>query len=255
MKQVNKKINTLLNSFSKINLLDAQSVKLFKRVDTKFILNAEMLPELIATFPEYFHILEVNNSLDQQYISDYYDTQKFDFYYKHHNQVLPRVKVRSRTYLNSGVKFLEVKLKNNKEITEKVRSSIDLEEAIDFNKLQFNLFEPNFLRYKLSVAYKRITFINRKSKERITIDYNLRFYNSENEYNLPKLAIVELKQEKHKISLSRKLLNQSKLTITPFSKYCYGCNLLFPQLRFNLFKERNALVNRIINQTAKAINY
>ena len=90
------------------------SVSLMKRVDTKFIIHIEQLPQLLDIVYNDYRVLEINQNRVMTYKSNYFDTPNSNLYLLHHNGKSSRVKVRIRNYVESNLFFLEVKQKSNR---------------------------------------------------------------------------------------------------------------------------------------------
>ena len=201
--------------------------------------------------------MEIENKRLQHYVSLYFDTDSFKFYSDHHNGKLNRYKVRYRKYTDSKLHFLEVKFKNNKGMTRKKRIKIEpgqfirdglFKEGLAFVQKRMN-HDPGRLAPKLFVEYSRIALVHKDLKERVTIDINLSYRNS-SEKVLEKIAIAEVKQDR----LSRssdfiRLMNDMRIFNTRFSKYCFGINLLYPQVKYNRFKLRISTYNKLVYGT------
>ena len=106
-----------ISSFDPISLSEMDEVKLMKRTDTKFIFPLSTLHKIIPKLIEHYSVLDINGVRLNAYRSLYFDTEDFQFYHQHHNGKTNRNKVRFREYIASGLTFLEVKHKNNKEKT------------------------------------------------------------------------------------------------------------------------------------------
>ena len=100
-------------------------VKLMSRMDTKFVFKIEKLPSLLEKMTPFYRVLEINGKFIHDYKSLYFDTNARKFYIDHHNSRVNRNKIRFREYVDTGLTFLEVKLKNNKGRTIKKRMKVD----------------------------------------------------------------------------------------------------------------------------------
>jgi len=108
------------------------------------------------------------------------------------------------------------------------------------------------LREKLENRFDRITLVNNRKTERLTIDTNLRFHNLVTGQNcdLTGIAIIELKRDGLIDSPILALLQQLRIMPSGFSKYCMGSALTNPQLKRNLFKVRLRMVDRLLSQAS-----
>ena len=98
-----------LDKFQPISLEEMDAVSLMKRVDTKFIFNIKILPQLLENIHKEYRVLEINKNRVMTYKSNYFDTPNSDLYLMHHNGKAKRVKIRIRNYVESNLFFLEVK--------------------------------------------------------------------------------------------------------------------------------------------------
>ena len=215
-----------------------------KRVDTKFVFNRTLLEEIFPLLVDQYKLLYVNDVVKSKYTSLYFDTKGFKFFMNHHNGKLNRYKVRFREYIDSQVSFLEVKRKNSKGKTIKKRIQVDVPtKTLNLDQKQFiknRLKEDYDLLYCHTNFFHRITMVNKFLKERITIDFDLRF---ESEKKTIKdetnhIVIAELKQEKlDRTSFFYKLMKENSIRPSSMSKYCIGTSLLNKDLKSNRFKK------------------
>lgn len=244
----------ILDDFDKISLTELNSVKLMNRTDTKFVLSINKVPAFLKTLSSHFKILCIESNYSFSYNTLYFDTPDFAMYFKHHNKVLNRFKVRQRNYCESETVFLELKYKNNKGRT--------IKERIKRNSVHDNwsVAEKKFIDTRtpyltetlypsVFVKYNRITFLNNNLNEKITIDLNLEFSNNESKHGLENLAIIEVKQSVNKKAFVLSTLRHLKIKPFSISKYCLGVNYLYPHLKKNNFKEKLVTLNKIINDT------
>jgi len=114
-KTSNSKIQAkTLNQFQPISLSQLNATARFlDRIDTKYILSFEQLQELLPTFADQFYILQIGEHRIFTYDNVYMDTDDLLFYYQHERWVKPRMKVRSRCYVESNLSFFEAFLKSS----------------------------------------------------------------------------------------------------------------------------------------------
>ena len=180
-------------------------------------------------------------------------------YVVHHNQKLTRQKVRTRTYVESGITFIEVKNKTNRGRTKKKRIKIPQEnfytvtaheEAKAFLSERAN-YAVERLSPALTTEFERITLVNHAHTERLTIDLNLRFTNIRAEHGEPTgiedLVIVELKQDGLCYSPMKQILLDLRVQKFKISKYCLGTALSNPTVKANRFKRKIRMIKKIIN--------
>ena len=246
-----------LEQFTPHALSDLNNAKLMNRVDTKYLVHIQHLPILLKSLTEAYTCLQIDGKLTSHYLNTYYDTAQLDFYHHHHQGRLNRFKVRHRLYADSQLGFLEVKHKNAQSRTVKTRiesrssdlHSKDIQTFIGSHGLS----APQLDKTQLG-QYDRIALANEKRGERITIDMNLAFSTVDSRTNitLPRVAIIEVKQQK--IDRSSLLFKQVKsLGYRPlsFSKYCIGQSLLDPCLKANRFKPSIRYLHKLQTEIAQ----
>lgn len=249
-------IQETLKKFDPISLEEMDNVKLMNRADTKYLLNRDKLIPVMEQLSRYYRILEIAGKRTNDYKSLYFDTGDFKFYHDHHRGKMNRTKIRYRQYLDSGLWYLEVKLKNNKGKTEKerIKRKDQLEQTGEagFSDRSKKFIEEathipvSALDHKLTNYFTRLTLVHKIRKERLTIDLDLRFVNEGANVSIPNLVIAELKQEKFS-SQSDFAIIMKKEKIYPggFSKYCIGSLLLNPHLKRNSFKPKLLKLNKL----------
>ena len=102
------------------------------------------------------------------------------------------------------------------------------------------------LESKLWNSFDRITLVNKKEKERLTLDMNLAFKSGDTEGAYNHVVIAELKQENvNRNSLFFQLMKKNLVRPEGFSKYCVGAVTLNPDLKFNNFKSKLLLIDKL----------
>jgi len=250
------RINSILKEMNPITLDEMQNIRLMDRVDSKYVASVSLLPDLLLKMIPLFKVQEVDGKRFAAYSTQYLDTPELSMFAMHQNGKLNRQKIRIRSYLNSKISFLEIKNKNNKGRTNKKRVPVEMSHLTSINELDdekdflssYSLFDIEHLRPSLTNEFNRITFVNNKATERITIDINLSFRNCRTEIDaeLGNLMILELKQDGWKQSDFRDILNELRIKQTSFSKYCIGTVLTNPGSKYNRFKEKTKIINKLI---------
>jgi len=244
-------IEKILETFEPISLDEMDKVKLMDRTDTKFIFTADKLPCLLRKATEYYKVLTINNKRLFLYRSKYLDTLNSQMYLEHHNRNLNRYKVRFREYVDSDTRFLEIKFKNNKGRTNKIRIKREkIEEDISKKSKQFinnnTPYNSEELETKLWNKFSRLTLVQKKMNERLTIDMNLQFIKDSKVHKLPFLIIAEVKRSRFSgYSDFINLLNEERIKPTGMSKYCLGMILLDKNLKYNRFKRKLLTLNKM----------
>jgi hypothetical protein len=252
-------IQSLLSSFLPIGLDEMDKVILMNRMETKYVFSAKKLPDLLTKLSGSYKVLEIDRVRAFPYRTTYLDTSDHLFYTQQVRGKLNRHKIRYRIYESTGLSFLEIKMKTNKNRTIKWRIENSLktnfpdEDATAFIKgyLPYGFLD---LRPVLINEFTRITLVGLELKERITLDYNLIFSTPEGRVSvLPFLAIAELKRERHAGQVAlRCIMRQTGIHPNNFSKYSFGSALIRNVPRKNTLKPNLLLINKIENDYIKS---
>lgn len=239
-----------IDQFSSISLKEMDKYALMSRTDTKFVLHQEQLVSILKKLSTSYSVLEINNERIMGYSSLYFDTPLKKFYHDHHNGKSYRLKIRMRKYLESGLCFLEIKQKDGRGNTNKNRIRIDdFETSLSNNSKEFiNETVANDFDLSPSIwnKFNRITLVNHFEKERVTIDLNLMFKINESEKYFKNLVVIEVKQERlNRESPIVSALKKNRLTPFSISKYCIGMISLYGNLKYNQFKSKLLIINKI----------
>lgn len=245
-------IDARLSAMDPITLEEMSGIRLMNRIDTKFLVNVEKLPALLEMAKADYYVQQIGDLRKAFYRTLYYDTPDATMYVVHQAGKLNRQKIRVREYVESNLMFLEVKKKNNKGRTSKKRITIQDEnvlhnqEAIDFLD-EKSLFKMNEIASRLRNNFFRITLVNKEKSERLTIDFNINFENCVTgvKNTIPKLCIVEVKQDGNAHSHFKDYLNSFRLKKRSISKYCLGMVLTDPDLKYNRFKEKLRYIGKL----------
>ena len=149
------------------------------RVDTKYVVPRESLPELIQVVDGY-NVLQIDGRREFTYESVYFDTPDLRCFSDHVEGVEPRFKARTRYYRDTAKCFFEVKVKSGEE-THKRQYDCDVAEhgaftdsARDFLRTAMAELAgekpPEDLAAVLSTTFQRATLCAREGGERVTID-------------------------------------------------------------------------------------
>ena len=246
--------------FDPIELKQMDQVKLMHRTDKKYWFNADHLNELLKMIGDNYFLLQIDNQSIQSYASTYYDTNDNMMFTQHHNGKLNRFKVRRRSYLSSGVSFLEVKIKSNKGKTKKKRIQTEYGQTIFTEYEQEFLsrhipFEYTDLHLSLNNEFSRITLVNKNFRERCTIDLDLQFQLADKIIPVHNLVIVEIKSDGREASSPLMLaLRDQHIKTSGFSKYCVGRTLTDPKLKRNNFKRKIRSIEKTIHTDRNLYN-
>lgn len=255
---LHNELDDILKLYNPISLDEMDKVKLMNRIDTKFLVSQDILPVILERAVEHYRIVEIDGLRASPYSSIYFDTEDAQMYTMHHNGKLNRYKIRMRSYVSSGDAYLEVKRKSNRGRTSKKRVRIGKEkfESILLEKNEQDFLQErspynfNVLTPSLQNFFHRITLVDNKETERVTLDVGLKFrkvgVDSYTEVN--RLVIVEMKQDgASKDSYFRSCLNEFSILPQGMSKYCLGMILTHPDLKNNRFKRKIRVINKITN--------
>jgi len=227
-------IKTVLDGFAPLSLgaLNAKAAML-ERLDNKYILPANRFRPALEAFATRFDVLEIDRRRVFTYATTYFDDPALHGYFDHHQGRRKRCKVRVRDYLDAGFSFLEVKLKDRRQVTIKKRlklaspANVLDHDAMDFVETCHNaLYAEPFARQLAAVIamqYERITLVAREGGERMTIDTALRFETADVTRSVrPDLFILETKSARGN-GIADKILRSMHMHPTgSCSKYCIG---------------------------------
>lgn len=261
-------MDSIIRTYDPISLDEMSGIKLMNRTDTKFVTTVDRLMLLLALAHDEYRVQEVDGKRIASYYTAYFDTPDYNMYTVHQNGHAGRQKLRIRSYVDSGLNFLEVKTKNNHGRTKKKR--IDMvgfdpmhpDHGIRFLRqdeqyktydefLRKHLrYDPAIMSEKLENHFNRITLVNKSKTERLTIDTGLCFHNmmTGRDADLTGLAIIELKRDGLQPSPILEMLRELRIKPCGFSKYCMGSAFTNPSLKRNNFKERLRLVERFLSR-------
>ncbi len=249
------KVDNILKAFAPITLEQMQEIRLMDRLDYKYVAPVSLLPTLLENISSLFMVQTVKNVRISPYGTQYFDTPCLDYFVMHQNGKLNRQKIRIRSYVDSDLAFLEVKNKSNKGRTSKVRVKINtphVDSIADLNGgqqflSQHALFDTNELIPVLKNSFQRITLVNSRKTERVTIDFNISFQNhvTNNEILLDNLMVLELKQDGFQHSDFRVALDELRIRQVSFSKYCIGIVMTNPTAKYNQFKKKIRRINKL----------
>lgn len=252
------KIDSILARMNPITLSQMKDIRLMNRIDFKFIAPVSLLPDLLEEAEPDFMVQEIEDKRITSYVNHYLDTSDMGFFVMHQNGKLNRQKIRIRYYVESDLSFLEVKNKNNKGRTNKLRIPVhsqyidSMKDLSEENEREFltshSVFDVNSLIPTLENSFRRVTLVNNNRTERITIDTDLSFFNfkTQKKGHLNPFMILELKQDGPVHSHFRDILSKLNIKQSSFSKYCTGIVLTDSDVKYNRFKRRLITLNKLI---------
>ena len=230
-----------------ITLDEMRSVKLMNRIDTKYVLSEEEVMTMLEhAAKEGYRVQTIGEVRAARYNTIYFDTPERSMYLAHHNRQFTRQKIRTRTYVETGASFLEVKNKTNRGRTKKLRTEIESSELHNFSA---NNTAVEFIRERswhslaslspaLATRFVRITLVNPQLTERLTIDLKLEYEDLRSGKNssIESMAIVELKQDGNTTSTMKRIMRDMRIQPLKVSKYCLGTSLTVANIKHNRFK-------------------
>ncbi|ANC32380.1 polyphosphate polymerase domain-containing protein [Isoptericola dokdonensis] len=161
--------------------LDATAA-LQTRVDRKYVLTADEVADLLAALSPTTRVLEIDDRRTFTYASTYYDTPDLVTFHQAAHRRRRRYKVRTRTYVDTGGTFLEVKTRAARGVT--VKERVPAEDAgprltpdaagfVDDRLAAARVTAPpsSDLRPVLSSHYRRTTVL--APDARVTLDTDL----------------------------------------------------------------------------------
>ena len=242
-----------------ITLDEMRSVKLMNRIDTKYVLSEEEVLRLLHKALEAGYRVQIIDGVRAcRYLTLYYDTPEREMFTVHHNRKLTRQKLRTRTYLESGTTFFEIKNKSNRGRTKKRRTEIKAEELMCFaqsseaRELLANnsRYTTDELQPALITSFSRITLVNPTLSERSTIDLELSYEDARtgNKASIEHMAIVEIKQDGNTASMLKLMLRDMHIAPLKVSKYCLGTTLTVEGIKHNRFKAKIQRINKRLNK-------
>src|SRR4051812_3774857 len=172
----------LARPFDRIGI-DALNDKaaMLQRVDNKYVVGAQVLEDALPMLTDAFEILDIGGVHAFSYENCYFDGPAWQSYFDHHQGRRKRAKIRMRRYVDSGLCFVEIKLKDRRGATVKRRYPC---EAADFGALNDTAQAhvraayrdiylddlPYSLSRTLDTHYTRMTLVAKSGGERMTID-------------------------------------------------------------------------------------
>lgn len=248
-------ITSLLSSFAPVSLEEMSGIRLMNRMDTKYVVSLPTLIRVLERAIGHYRIQEIEGERNMAYRTVYLDTPDYAMYLAHQNGRPVREKIRVRTYLSSGLTFLEVKNKNNKGRTDKKRISVGgtgtlyADGGEEFLR-KHAWYELSALNFLLENHFHRITLVNHAMSERLTIDTGVHFHHllTGAEAGLENLAIIELKRDGKATSSIGGILHDLHVRPAGISKYCVGTVMTAGKLKYNRFKPKLRLAWKIAGE-------
>ena len=253
-----------LRGRSSVGLDAIESVALMDRFDAKYLVPQAWLVHLVTSLSDH-RVLSIQDHVTTTYKNLYYDTKDGKCFEDHTRGRNVRFKVRIRHYDNTGVTFLEVKLRDVHGKTTKHRVVRDSKlswnapfTGEELNFLARHVPHSSDLEPTLQSQFERFTLVNVTLGERITFDHQLNFCHPSNDEKseswldpMPNLAVVEWKQHRlnHQGELMQAMRNQEGRKgplgrPLRLSKFVLGHSLVYPEKAFRSYQSALRAVTR-----------
>lgn len=223
----------VLDTLPVIGLAELESrAALQTRVDRKYLMAIGEAERLLEALAAEAVVLEIGGIRRFTYESLYFDTPALSSYLRTAYRHRRRFKVRTRTYVDSGDCWLEVKVPGQRGSTVKYRTPHEREQHRDVAAGRA-FVDDVFARHGLPAAgravltsvlrteYLRFTLLLPGSDSRVTVDTGLRWSTDEHELRLPRTAVVETKTGAAASRADRQLWRWGHRPVA-FSKYATG---------------------------------
>ena len=248
---------SVLDQMQPIGLDDMKAVRLMNRVDQKYMASSNQLEELLSRIADGYFVQHIAGNPLAPYRTLYFDTADLTMYTMHHNQKLNRQKLRVRTYRSTDTTFFEIKNKDNKKKTRKVRIPVSVQQfntCLDVPEVSRFVDENTpypvaSLHECLENSFERITLVDKGMSERITIDKGICFHNRATgiDADISKILVIEVKHEVGApMSDIERALHDMHVLPRRMSKYCIGTALTDPSAKRNRFKPKLLHIDKIM---------
>jgi hypothetical protein len=213
---------------------------LMTRRDRKYLVPWHVAGEFVELLAPTSRVLEIDGRRSFHYQSVYFDTPVLDSYLDAAHKRPHRYKVRTRSYLDSGLCLLEVKTRDarGRTVKERVTHPIDRRSRLDDDGRAFVASYPligesaDDLRPVLTTRYTRATLLLTEGV-RVTIDTDLRSEGPDGRsVQLDEMAVIETKSGGSPSSADR-ILWELGYRPVKVSKFCTSLSALYPELPHN----------------------
>lgn len=241
-------LDWLLQGFDPISLSELNTkAEMMERIDNKYVVSREALARVIPALTQRFDILDIDQRRAFTYDTRYFDDAERSAYYEHHQGLRKGFKVRTRTYVDAGLCYLEVKVKAARGMTMKNRighnpAASDKLDAVAWDYIH-DTYSTHYrkafryaLQWTLDIRYKRITLVAKDGGERMTIDTDLLFTSADRSLRAGRdKFIIETKSALGRGFADILLREVHERPMKKCSKYCIGVASLGMVSRANLF--------------------
>lgn len=203
------------------------------RRDRKYVLPLAGLHDLLTALTPDTRVLEIDGGRIFRYRSVYFDTPELISFRMTALRRRRRFKIRTRTYVDSGQCFLEVKTEGVRGGTVKNRLPYQWHDDVTPGRWFVDGILPDHCTTEfapvLVTRYRRTTLYLPASQSRVTIDVDLSWQDDQAHLTLPGLAVVETKTRSAASVMDRLLWSRGHRP-TAISKYATGLAALRPDL-------------------------
>jgi hypothetical protein len=220
--------------------LEAEAA-LLTRVDRKYVVPARDLDDLLTGVPG-LRVLDLDGRRASRYESTYLDTVDLDSWSASAHRRRRRWKVRTRTYADTGERWLEVKTRGARGVTVKERMPYAGAELADpagpwvrdrLAAAHVHHVDPRALVATLRTTYLRTTVLLAHGAGRATIDRHLCWSSGHGSATVGDLLVVETKSGRTGPGPLDRRLRELGHRQVRLSKYGTGLALLTPGLPRN----------------------
>ncbi|MEA5004931.1 MAG: polyphosphate polymerase domain-containing protein [Rikenellaceae bacterium] len=237
-------LESVTGIYRPISLKEMKDIRLMDRDDKKYIATASDIRILLEKAEDDYLMQELEGRIRiSHYQTIYYDTPYNELFLMHQNGKKFREKIRERNYVDSSLAFCEVKRKNNHGRTSKNRIETSFGYAMKSSGIKEfvaknSSLDPTRLVHSLFNDFYRITLVNKRMTERVTIDFDISFMNFLNgvERELSGLGVIEIKRDGNTPSPISDILKGMRVHPARFSKFCVGCLITNKEMKRNNFK-------------------
>ncbi|PDP87605.1 molecular chaperone [Glycomyces fuscus] len=215
---------------------------LVTRTCRKYLVPVELLEPLFADAGERFGVLTIDGRRDFRYSSTYLDTPGLRTFHDHRQGRRVRFKVRTRTYVDTGARMFEVKLKGARGITDKTRTAYagppdrmtpEARRFLDDTLCSYGIEAPDVLVASAVTDYRRTTVVALSGEERVTVDTGLVGYRAGWSVRMrPDAVLLEVKT-RGGLTATERRLHEYGVREARFTKYGATVAALEPRLRGN----------------------
>jgi VTC domain len=217
------------------------------RVDSKYVLDLDRLDAFVDAVRGRCEVLQIDGRRAQTYDTVYFDSAALTSYRDHLQRRRQTYKLRTRTYVGSGLQVFEVKMRDGRghTVKEKVDHSDIPADVIGDDAERFyrrTIMKTYGFDVEHAVApslrnrYSRLTLASTSSAERTTVDFDLDVLRDDDVVGSMRrdVVLVETKSAHGSGAIDRILWRLGARPVR-VSKYCIGIALLHPALAVNRY--------------------